>query len=337
MTPREPPASAPPAPSAAPIRPVRAALLLSGVYLALCSAYIVLSSAWAARVAGSVLELERFERWKGLLFVAVTAALFFALARTMLARIARQNRALERQRAVLAAVEGPALAGSFSAAIAHDINNVLSVAKAGLEGVVHAEDDEQRERGLAHLRRSIDDLVRIARRMSRLGARTDTPQYRLVDLAALVRETVTFGRRHPGIHRCRVDLDVAPTLVAEVDRGLIQRAVLNLLLNAAEATRGGGRIRVALHRDVADSRWAVIEVHDDGPGIEASRREEIFDAFHSTKEDGTGLGLFSVRSAAQAHGGAVGVSDSDLGGACFRLRLRLRVEAGTPAAEERSR
>ena len=77
-------------------------------------------------------------------------------------------------------------------------------------------------------------------------------------------------------------------MAAEVDRGLIQRALLNLLLNAADATGDDGRIRVELRRDVADFRQAVIEVHDDGPGVGEERREEIFNAFHTTKEDGTG-------------------------------------------------
>lgn len=313
-----------------PIRPLRTALVLSGVYLVLCSTYIVLSSAWAAHLAGSVFELQRVEQWKGLVFVATTGALFFALARYMLERIARQSRTLERQRALLEAAEGPALAGSFSAAIAHDINNVLGVAKAGLHGLIDSEDDERRDRALALLRRSIDDLARIARRMSRLGAHSDTPLHRVEDLAEIVRETVAFGRRHTKISRCHVEVEAPPALVAEVDRSLIQRAVLNLLLNAGEATEGRGRIRVELRRDVVDYRHAVIEVHDDGPGVDAAHREEIFSIFHSTKQDGTGLGLFSVRSAAEAHGGTVAVGDSErLGGACFRLRLRVCVPATT--------
>ena len=152
----------------------------------------------------------------------------------------------------------------------------------------------------------------------------------LDDLAEIVRETTAFARRHPKIGRCRVQVEVPPSMAAEVDRSLIQRALLNLLLNAADATEGRGRIRVELSRNVADYREAVIEVHDDGPGVEAERREEIFNAFHTTKEDGTGLGLFSVRNAAEAHEGEALVTDSDLGGACFRIRFR--VNAGRAGA-----
>jgi signal transduction histidine kinase len=296
--------------------------------VALCSTYIVLSSAWAARLAGSVVELQRFEQWKGLVFVALTGALFFTRAWWMLERIARQSSALERQRALLEAAEGPVLAGSFSSAIAHDMNNVLSVAKAGIDGLERNGDEDRRQRALILLRRSIDELARIAERMSRLGARQGSPVRLLDDVAEIVRETVAFGRRHPKIGRCRVEVETPSSMAGEVDRGLIQRALLNLLLNAADATESRGRIRVELRRDVADFRQAVIEVHDDGPGVESERREEIFTVFHTTKEDGTGLGLFSVRNAAEAHEGEALVTDSDLGGACFRIRFRVTAERG---------
>jgi signal transduction histidine kinase len=306
-----------------PIRPLRTALLLAGAYLVLCSVYIVLSSAWAAHAAGSIVELKNFEQWKGLGFVAVTGALFFAVAWWLLDRIAGQSAALERQRALLEAAEGPALAGAFSAAIAHDINNVLAVARAGLDGLTWGEDEDRRERASMLARRALEDLAKIAKRMSRLGAEPRGPRRRLEDLSEIVQDTVAFGRRHPKILGSRIEVEAPPSMAAEVDRTLIQRALLNLLLNAAEATGGAGRIRVELRRDVADSRQVVIDVHDDGPGVPEERREEIFTVFHSTKPDGTGLGLFSVRGAAEAHEGEARVTDSDLGGACFRLRFRV--------------
>lgn len=312
-----------PSDPAHPIRPLRTALLLAGAYLVLCSVYIVLSTAWAARVAGSVMELQHFEQWKGLGFVAITGALFFAVAWWLLERIARQSAALERQRALLEAAEGPALAGAFSAAIAHDINNVLAVARAGLDGLTWGEDEERRERASTLLRRALEDLSRIAQRMSRLGAEPRGPRRTLEDLSEVVQETVAFGRRHPKLLRSPIEVEAPPSMAAEVDRTLIQRALLNLLLNAAEATEGAGRIRVELRRDVADSRQAVIDVHDEGPGVPEELRDEIFAVFHTTKPDGTGLGLFSVRGAAEAHEGEARVIDSDLGGACFRLRFRI--------------
>jgi two-component system C4-dicarboxylate transport sensor histidine kinase DctB len=304
-----------------PLHPLRTAIALSILYLLLCSIYIVLSSAEAARVAESVVELRRFEQWKGLAFVAATGALFFALSWFSLERLARQGEVLARKRALLEAAEGPALVGSFSAAIAHDVNNALVVATGALALRDRADDAEQRARADERLRKALDDIGRITKRMARLGVQRDAPTRMVCDLAETVRETVDFGRRHPKIAGCRIEVEVPANLSAEIDRTLIGRALLNMLLNAAEATGGAGHLRVGLHHDDSDPRLAVIEVHDDGTGVEPARRDQIFDVFHTTKQDGTGLGLFSVRSAASAHDGEASVTDSALGGACFRIRF----------------
>jgi signal transduction histidine kinase len=269
-----------------------------------------------------VVELQRFEQWKGVGFVAATGLFFFLAAWLVLRRLAAQQRLLERQRAVLAAADGPVLAGTFSAAVAHDLNNALTVARAGLE-TLEAPDapPERRTRALALLRRALDELARIASRMVRLGAAEGAPHPEALDLAALVRETVAFGRRHPKLRACALEVDVPSPLPFVADRMLLQRALLNLMLNAADATGGRGPLEVRL---AADEDEMVLEVHDGGPGVEPERREDIFVAFHTTKPDGTGLGLFSVRSAAEALGGEVGVEDSPLGGACFRITLPAR-------------
>lgn len=308
--------------SAHPIRPLRSALLLAGLYVLLCSLYILVSSAWAAQLAGSVLELHHFEQWKGLVFVASTGSLFFLLARSMLERTARQSRQLQRQETLLEEVDGAAIAGTFSAAIAQDIDSALGVARAGLEGVA-LEGLEARERASSLLWRALEDLGRISERMARLGEHHDRAVLALDDLSEIVRESVHFGQRHESLLRCRIEVDAPPTMPAEVDRGQIQRALLHLLLNAAEATEHKGRIRVMLRRDVSEFRRAVIEVHDDGRGIPEEEREAIFSVFHGSQEDKAGIGLFAVRSAAEAHDGEAIVTDSELGGACFRMRFRI--------------
>ena len=126
---------------------------------------------------------------------------------------------------------------------------------------------------------------------------------------------------------------IAPGLRAEVFPTLIQQSTTNLVLNALDAVRDGGHVEVRLGRD-ADA--IVIEVDDDGPGVPEADRERIFDPFFTTKTHGTGLGLVSVRTCAQLHGGDVTIARSQaLGGAAFRVtlrrpaaRLRLRGHGG---------
>lgn len=311
------------------LRPLPVALLLGVSYVAFCSAYILLSSARAARLASSVVELERFEQWKGVAFVAITGLLFFAAAWLVLRRLAAQQEQLERQQAVLAAAEGPALAGAFSAAVAHDINNVLTIARGGFDALARPElPPERRARAEGLIAQAFQDLADIARRMARLGATATEPHAEPLDLAQLVRDTVRFGRRHARIAGCHVGVETPASFPFRADRQLVQRALLNLLLNAAEATQGRGAIEVRLLPEGDD---ATLEVHDDGPGVAPELRESIFVAFQTTKPHGTGLGLFSVRSAAEAHAGHVTLETSPLGGACFRVTLSR--PSGPPAPE----
>ena len=101
---------------------------------------------------------------------------------------------------------------------------------------------------------------------------------------------------------------------------LVVQALDNLIVNAAEATDGQGRIQVHLRKPSA--RVAVIEVHDDGPGVPDDLRHRVFETLYTTKSHGTGLGMVAVRGCASAHHGTVDIDRSHLGGALFRLTLQ---------------
>ncbi|MEP6591669.1 MAG: ATP-binding protein, partial [Gemmatimonadota bacterium] len=98
----------------------------------------------------------------------------------------------------------------------------------------------------------------------------------------------------------------------------LRRAFSNVLRNAVEACRGAGTIVVELRR-----RGDVIEVQlsDDGPGIAAEKREQIFQPYYTEKGDGTGLGLAIVRQTIEQHRGTIAVADTPGGGATFLVRF----------------
>jgi len=120
------------------------------------------------------------------------------------------------------------------------------------------------------------------------------------------------------------ELDAAGVQPSQVfaDRDEIARAVRNLLENAMRYCRS--RVEVSI-KD-RDGQWVVV-VSDDGPGIPADQRDDVFERFVRVAEDrsrddgGTGLGLSIVQSIAERNGGSVSVTDSELGGARFELRL----------------
>jgi two-component system, NtrC family, sensor kinase len=303
-------------------RPRVAALVLAAFYVVLSVVYILTSSHVAAASAQTVERLERLERVKGVVFVLGTGALFYAVAVFLLTRVQRQQEQLAAQHEALVASEHRALSGLFAASIAHDINNVAMVARGNAELLLRplAGSETRKEVGDALLEAFVR-LAGLSQRLMTLGQTTGSGVKPERDLAASIERAIALARRHERVRRCRVAVRTDGALLMPIDEALVDRMVLNLVLNAADATGGTGRVEVRLRRT---DEAAVIEVHDDGPGVPATSRETIFEAFYSSKPHGLGLGLMSVKACAAEHGGSVEVLDSDLGGACFRVKLPLR-------------
>ncbi len=117
-------------------------------------------------------------------------------------------------------------------------------------------------------------------------------------------------------HDCR-----PPTLRLQVDPELLDQALINLLRNAMEAVAGRPDARVRLTAEALAGGDVAIRVSDNGPGIAAELREQIFVPFFTTKQQGTGVGLTLVQQIASLHGGSVTLNDVPGGGAAFTLRL----------------
>ena len=119
-------------------------------------------------------------------------------------------------------------------------------------------------------------------------------------------------------------------LWVEVDRSRLERALLNLIVNAAQAVSGRGLIRIECR--VEDGR-ILLSVEDDGPGFTPRSSACGLDRRFSTKPQGSGLGLASVNSLMTSVGGRVVLSTSDLGGACVRLVFPRPANAGVRAMD----
>jgi signal transduction histidine kinase len=117
----------------------------------------------------------------------------------------------------------------------------------------------------------------------------------------------------------------APPLPVELDARRIKEALLNLLLNAIDATPAGGRIRLAA---AATAGGVELRVEDTGAGMDAARLAAAATPFATGREGGTGLGLALARQAAEQHGGALIVDSAGPGrGSVARLSLPRRAEA----------
>ena len=226
------------------------------------------------------------------------------------------------------------LIGEMAAGLAHEVKNPL----AGIQGTVdilirrRAANDPEREalEGVRHEVQRIDATVRAlldrARPRSLTPTRTSLTEVtqRAVDLA----RAQVIGK--PAFDKARIKFEPpADDVVLIVDALQIEDAVLNLVINATEAIEIDGHVVVSIRvaEDTTDEELAdeaVIEITDDGRGIDEEDLKKIFNPFFTMTKGGTGLGLPAVRRIARLHGGRVEVKSVPGEGSTFTLHLPLR-------------
>jgi signal transduction histidine kinase len=147
-----------------------------------------------------------------------------------------------------------------------------------------------------------------------------------IDLQRLVTEAIALVRRDPaGAH---VDVSVAgDSVVLQADAELLRNTILNLLLNAAQALDGRGRIIV---RTAITGQSATVDVQDDGPGISADIQARVLEPFFTTKARGGGLGLPIAKRTAELHGGSLTLTCPAAGGTVMTLSLPVRPAVSVP-------
>jgi PAS domain S-box-containing protein len=190
-----------------------------------------------------------------------------------------------------------AAAGTFAAGVAHEVNNPLASISSLVQSILTGENDPQRRTTLHTI---LSQITRISSTLKDLVnfARPTTAQRKPVDVNGLIEETlrlISYNTRFSGI---RVEPILAPDLRrAFADDNEIQQVLLNLLINAADASPADGAvIKVITENQRAGqgadkSRRVVIKVVDNGIGIPREHLERVFDPFFTTKPAGAGVGL----------------------------------------------
>lgn len=241
------------------------------------------------------------------------------------AELMAANEELRQMQEQLVRTERLAAIGQLAAGISHEIDNpvgvILGYAELLLDDLPPG--DERREDVIA-----IIDECRRCKRITGglLGfARTSSPRQELFDLRPLIQQTLASLRPQKLFREILVDFPASgPALPLVGDADQLRQVLVNLLLNAAQAMGGKGRIwvRAEAHEHL------LVEVEDDGPGIDEELLERIFEPFFSTKNrgEGTGLGLSVCRKLVEAHGGTLVAVAGAGGGALFRLTLPAQAE-----------
>jgi signal transduction histidine kinase len=139
-------------------------------------------------------------------------------------------------------------------------------------------------------------------------------------------------RAHAGDRQVAIEVEAAESLEAELDPAQIQQALLNLLMNAVDASPRGGKVR--LKSDWDGFSEVEIWVTNSGAHIPEQVLSRIFEPFFTTKARGTGLGLAIARNIARAHGGDLSISSNQTDNICFCLRLPAAKGVADDATED---
>ncbi|MBU1105278.1 MAG: HAMP domain-containing histidine kinase [Candidatus Riflebacteria bacterium] len=298
------------------LEPSRLPAILTVTYLVMGFIYIFFSGKFASSLAKSIGQLEFIERYKGYAFIIVSAVCLYLLSTWLLKRIHQREQMIHDYRDKIVVAYQHSMAGLFASSIAHDINNVMM----GVDFVAGGLNSQQvpLEDDLVILRKSIENLKQLANSLGQVSARHFSGSAEAFDLAALARESIGIAALHNKVRNCIVDYSGPESLIFTGRKILFSQMLLNLIINAGDATTHRGKILVKLFTDNSE---VVIEVHDDGPGIPEDMRETIMQPLFTTKTDGHGLGLISLDVCAKVHKGSVRIKQSPMGGAAFEMRL----------------
>ena len=245
------------------------------------------------------------------------------------ARLSESLADLERAKERLVQEEKLAAVGRLASGIAHEIRNPVSTIVSALStacgnGLEASEREEMFEiaaKESRRLERLTTDFLEYARPRSPQKAPCS-----LDDTLGYVADVC----RPRGIERgVSVDAHSSGGLVAEIDASNVQQALVNLVMNAVEASSPEGRVDL---RAGTNSDGSVrIEVENAGPSIPPASVARIFEPFFTTKAQGTGLGLAIARNVARAHGGDLSLSANEPGRVCFTLTFPVAREDSRPA------
>jgi two-component system NtrC family sensor kinase len=240
---------------------------------------------------------------------------------------AELQEALEKEksiRAQLVQTEKLAAMGRLVASVAHELNNPLQAIQNALY-LVKMEEELTIQAG-EDLQVALDETTRMGNLIARLRdvyRPTSIEEQRPETLNILVDEVErligTHLRHNKIAFEFKPDLDLPKAMM---NRDQIKQVILNLCLNAVETMPNGGKLVVETQYCAPESQ-VVFRVKDSGPGISPEVISHIFEPFYTTKEKGTGLGLFISYEIVQNHGGDINVESVKGAGATFTFSLPI--------------
>jgi signal transduction histidine kinase len=247
-------------------------------------------------------------------------------------RAEQERERLRQLEADLAHINRVNMLGELATALAHEIKQPIAAsitsANACLRWLAHDPPDLERARAAAtRIEQDGNRAADVIDRLRSFYKKGTAPQREIVDVKDIIREmTILLGDealRYSVTIRSELDEDV-PDILA--DRVQLQQVFMNLMLNAIEAMKDTGG-ELTIRSGLNPESQLIISISDTGIGLPAANTERIFDAFHTTKPQGTGMGLAITRSIVESYGGRVWATPNQGAGATFNFSLPVEAEA----------
>ena len=213
--------------------------------------------------------------------------------------------------------------GELASSIAHEIKNPLISIQGFARRIGTTEDRDKLEKYAKFIEQEADRLTQVLTKL--LGfSRMDEPKKDFLNMNDIVDDTVLFMEHHlTRFKNVEIAVEKEPDLpLVQVDRIHVQQTVVNILMNAAQAMPGGGKILIKTGRG---DQYVFISIADTGVGIKEEDLEKIFEPFFTTKEkeQGTGLGLSLCKRLIEANAGKIEVESTVGEGTTFTIMIPI--------------
>jgi signal transduction histidine kinase len=224
--------------------------------------------------------------------------------------------------------------GELTASLAHEVNQPIAAAVTYANTCVRWLTRDNPDLGEA--RQAASEAARNAKRAAdiinriRSISKKDESNRQLVDINEVIREIVALlhneARRYSISIRTNLDANLPDVMADSVQ---VQQVMMNLIMNGIDAMKDVDRTReVTIRSQSGEDQQLVISVSDAGVGSPTQQREQIFNAFFTTKSHGIGMGLRISRSIVESHGGRLWAADNFPHGAIFYFTLPTKVANG---------
>ena len=211
--------------------------------------------------------------------------------------------------------------GELASSIAHEIKNPLIAIEGFAKRIEQAKDPEKIEQYAKVIKGEAERLSKVLTKLLDFS-RMDEPKKEHTDPNGIVDDTVLFMEHHlTRFKNVTLTVEKEENLpYIEVDKIHVQQALVNIIINAAQAMPGGGGIHISTS---LQDGYIVLSISDEGIGIKAEDIPRIFESFFTTKAkgEGTGLGLSLSKRLIEANGGKIEIESTPGSGSTFRLFL----------------